>query len=81
MGPEWIILLFFIAIPVLCGVATMVIAQGKGWVTGGEKFLWFVLGFFFPLIGIIVAALISPKTPVSSASDDATSPPPPQKPG
>ncbi|MEA2579588.1 MAG: hypothetical protein QOE83_480 [Actinomycetota bacterium] len=66
MSVEWMIVLFMLVIPVVFGVATMKIAEGKGWVSGGEKFLWFVLGFLFPLIGIIVAALIPPKTPAAA---------------
>jgi hypothetical protein len=77
VGPEWIILLFFIAVPIACGFATMEITKGKGWASGGEKFLWFVLGFCFPLIGIIIAALINPKPPAARTVSGSLPPPPP----
>lgn len=46
---------------------TMRFAAQKGRDTGGEKFGWFLLGFFFPIIGMLISLVISPR---------ATTPPP-----
>jgi hypothetical protein len=77
VGPEWIVFLFLVVVPVLCGVVTMNLAAGKGRTTSGEKLLWFLFGFFFPLIGLIVAAVIGPK---QGAPPIAPPPPPPPLP-
>ncbi len=81
MGPEWLAVIFFLAIPILCGVATSAIAASKGWVSGQERFLWGLLGFLLPLIGIIIASIVGPKTPAPTTSGSAPPPPPPQMPG
>ena len=58
---ELLILLLLLAIPVILGIITMNLAAGKGRNTSGEKVGWFLLGFFFPLIGLIIALVIGPK--------------------
>ena len=58
---EAIIILVLLAIPVICGIAAMSIAAGKGRDASGEKVGWFLFGFFFPAIGLIVALIIGPK--------------------
>ena len=73
MGPEWIVVLLLI-IPIVFGAVTMTIAANNGRDTAAEKTGWFLLGFFFPLIGLVVALIIGPKNPVAGGSQ---SPPPP----
>jgi hypothetical protein len=59
---EWVIVLVVIlAIPVLFGWLSMHLAATKGRVTGGEKLGWFLLGFLFPVLGLIVALVVPPK--------------------
>jgi len=58
---ELLILLVVLAIPVFFGMVTMDLAAGKGRTTSGEKVGWFLLGFFFPLLGLIVALVVGPK--------------------
>ena len=61
-GPtEWLVILLLFAIPVVFGIVTMNLAAGKGRNMSGEKVGWFLLGFFFPLIGLIIALVIGPK--------------------
>ena len=55
-------LLVIVAGPPLFGYLTMRFAAQKGRDTGGEKFRWFLLGFFLSVIGMIIALAISPKT-------------------
>jgi hypothetical protein len=75
MGPEWLIpISLFLAVPIICGIVTKNLAAGKGRDASGEKVGWFLLGFFFPVIGIIVALIIGPK---AAASDRPPMPPPP----
>jgi hypothetical protein len=54
-----VILLFWIAIPVICGFFSAAIAKKKNRSAGG----FFALGFFLGIIGIIVAAVVSPGEP------------------
>lgn len=68
-----IVFVFFIAIPLLFGYVTMRLAAGKGRDSSGEKTGWFLLGFFFTLISLIVALVIGEKAKPAAA----TSPPPP----
>lgn len=58
---ELVYLLVVLAIFVVCGIAAMSIAAGKGRDATGEKVGWFLLGFFFPLIGLIIALVIRPR--------------------
>lgn len=53
-APELLILLVMLAIPVALGAVAGSIARSKGRSYGA----FFVLGFFFPLLGIIIAAVL-----------------------
>lgn len=57
-----LLLIFFVGIPTLFGVLTMNIARKKGRSPGG----WFALGFFFTVIGLLIAALINPVGPAAT---------------
>ncbi|HEV8177279.1 MAG TPA: hypothetical protein VGP44_06275 [Gemmatimonadales bacterium] len=46
-GGQFVLILF------LCGVSTAIVARWKG----NSVFLWFLIGFFLPLIGIVAAYL------------------------
>ncbi len=66
---EWVIVLVVIlAIPVLFGWLSMHLAATKGRDTGGEKLGWFLLGLFFPVVGLIVALVVSPKAEARSSA-------------
>ena len=66
---EWVIVLVVIlAIPVLFGWLSMHLTSRKGRDTGGEKVGWFLLGFFFPVVGLIVALVVSPKAQTRSSA-------------
>jgi Na+/H+-dicarboxylate symporter len=64
----------FLVIPIVFGAVTMIIAANNGRDTSAEKVGWFLLGYFFPLIGLIVALIIGPKAPAA----DRSQPPPPR---
>ena len=63
---EWVIVfLVILAIPVLFGWLSMHLTSRKGRDTAGEKLGWFLLGFFFPVVGLIIALVVSPKAETS----------------
>jgi hypothetical protein len=74
LGPEWIVVLFLL-VPIMFGAVTMVIASNNGRDSAPEKVGWFLLGFFFPLIGLVVVLIIGPKNRLAGGS--APPPPPP----
>jgi DNA-binding transcriptional ArsR family regulator len=58
-------------IVVLLALATASVAEGKG----QSGLLWFVLGLFFPVVSLLIAALLRPATeagPVVPSIEDAT---------
>lgn len=56
---EWIAFLP-LAVSVAFGLLTMyVAAQGRD--TRGERFGWFLLGFFLPIVGLVIAFVVSRK--------------------
>ena len=76
---EWMFiffLIFLLVIPLVCGFATLKIAEGKGRDSGGEKAGWFLLGFFFTIVGIIASLIMPPKT----TTEMGNPPPPPPTP-
>ena len=62
--PELTIILIGIAIPALFGIPCMNLAKKKGYSPGG----FFALGFFFPLIGVIVILCLSDKNAQQNAA-------------
>ena len=64
----WPIPAIFVMIPFALGYATMRLAESRG-CPPGEKPLWYLLGLFFPLIGLVLAALV--------AGPSSRPPPPP----
>ena len=59
---EALILLACLAILVGCGILTMRIAARGGYSSGGQSVAWFLLGFFFPLLGLAVAFVLRRRT-------------------
>ena len=57
-----------VMIPFALGYVTMRIAESKG-CPPSEKPLWYLLGLFFPLVGLVLAALV--------AGQSSKPPPPP----
>lgn len=55
----WHWLIFFVLVPVVCGWISSSIAKKKGRSAGA----FFALGFFLGIIGIVVAAVVSPGQP------------------
>lgn len=54
----WPLPAILVMIPIALGYLTMRIAEGRG-CPPGEKPLWFLLGLFFPVVGLVLAALVA----------------------
>ena len=65
---EWLIPGILVMIPFALGYATMRLAESRG-CPPGEKPLWYLLGLFFPVVGLVLAALV--------AGPSSKPPPPP----
>jgi hypothetical protein len=58
LGPsELLVVLFVVALPLAFGWLTAHVAAGKGYSAG----LFFVIGLFSGVVGLIIAAVIPPK--------------------
>lgn len=55
-GPEWFVVLFVAALPVLFGFLAGAVWQNKG----GNFWLLFLVGLFLPVIGLLIAFLATP---------------------
>jgi len=54
----WPIPAIFVMIPFALGYATMRVAESRG-CQPGEKPLWYLLGLLFPVVGLVLAALVA----------------------